>query len=646
MFLEGFFFKKSEEYSKQEVSARYEEAAFLKNGYIGFSGKDKLANYIYSISACVINVLGEKTFLGNDTQNVFSPFFLSPSGKVSNYAFGVAITFDEQKQTLYLAREVFGRCPLYYIAIPNELIAFSTSLQSLLADCRVRKHISIDHSRVASYATFSRDVGAIYSEQTFYNNVKSVLPGHTLELNITGSQKSNAYATFSPSRWSHLTSIEEFGEEFRNLFAKSVNRCLPDKSLSVSSHLSGGLDSTSVSGMFRHLFPERPLYTLYNMSNTADTDENLFVREIAWEIKSNHHEILQSADDFGLMSTYIHLTGLPSSSLLSPSFTGSLMHYAKDLGCGIVLNGVDGDSIAGSGLEMIIRSLQVRDWKLVEDLLRKRVKYYTHANKYVNWDRLREDQKYHLVLQNFLYARLSSKFLSSSLQEFHAFYCEIAKHFPVSYGYFARRGLGSVLNKFRKKQFKPSTHILREEVVRELSDSKADQDELLRGLLETDASEDIRQSFKDVYTSQAILANEQNYVLSKHYQIANGSPFYDKDLFELCMAVPDLMKFGDGIGRSHFRQAMKGITPESVRTRSTKTHIRSHGQDVIKRMYQQASPMLADAKELWYYIDRKSFEQQVGLLYNDKVPHTHKVNTWFLISRTISLAIWLDQNKA
>jgi asparagine synthase (glutamine-hydrolysing) len=164
----------------------------------------------------------------------------------------------------------------------------------------------------------------------------------------------------------------------------------------------------------------------------------------------------------------------------------------------------------------------------------------------------------------------------------------------------------------------------------------------LFGLLETGCSAEDKQSLRDVYNAQAILSNEQNFVLSNYYNIINASPFYDKDLFELCMAVPNITKYGDGIGRAHFREGMKGILPDEVRCRGSKTHIGFHGQEVITRMYSQAESFLMDSKEIWKYVDLRKFSHQVKILRNDKIPHTHKIFTWFNISRTISLAIWLE----
>lgn len=644
MAFEGCFYIKSGKFRQEQISDQYQEIIFADSGYLGIRNEHRLKNEVYSVVGFIKNYLGEINIVSNTHHNFVSSSFLSlQTENIPNI--GAVASFDERAMRLTLLRELFGQCPIYYIVIPNELIAFSTDLRSLVTNSDVRRHLTIDHKRLISYATFARDAGAVYSEATFYEQVKCVLPGHSLTLSLTGEKESRPAFQFAPSKWSHLKTIAEFGEEFRHRFIKSVDRCVSDPSLKIASHLSGGLDSSSVSSVVRYLYPQRTIQTLYNNSHTIDTDEYLFVRGVAQKLHTTHHEILQSEEDFKIHTWQVRLGGQPSSTLVSPSFTSSLLEYAKNLGCDIVLNGSDGDSIAGSGLELINHSFLKRDWALVQDLLHKRIKYYTYAHKYPNWNLLSENRKYNIVLQNFLYTRISSKLLYSSFSDFRRFYADVSRNLNVSYPYFIKRGFGSVLNKFRKQQLRPSAHILRPDFVSKFTQPANNETSPIDALLEAGANEDQQRALRDVYNAQTMLGNEQSFLLSQHYGIANGSPFYDKDLFELCLAVPEILKFGDGIGRSHFREAMKGILPEEVRCRSTKTHVGQQGQEMVTRMYLEAKSLLADSREIWHYVDAASFAHQVALLQNDKVPHTHKMYTMFHIARTISMATWLEWLK-
>lgn len=638
MLFEGVIFSEKHIFNPREINEKYDEVLFFDNGYFGIKQTRK-SNFITNSYLGVLTPNDTETkFLSNlDTRN-FVSFSLSEFLIRSNFnTLGVAAWYDEKEQKLVLSRELFGRVPFYYTTLSDQFIAFSTDLGSLVSNKRFNGHIAVNEDRIATYTSFLRDSAADYTTSTFYKNVNSVLPGHLLTLSFKNNS-SKPYILLQPSRWSHLSTQEEFGEEFRGKFLNAVRNSPKNESGIFASHLSGGMDSSSVSAAVKFLYPDNSLHTLYNKSNTVDSDENLFAWSVAKKIGSDHHEVLQSEEDFKILRLQILLSAQPSSTLLSPSFAGSLMQYAKSLGCDTIFNGSDGDSIVGSGLELINRLFEQRQWNLVKDLIRKRVAHYSNTNQYPQWNQYSIETKYNIVLQNFLFKRISTKMVQLPLKEFYKFYEEVSKHFDISYGYFIRRGAKSILDKIRKGQVTPTSSILHDDLIYRRTDTQAG----VIGLLETNFTPEHQQSLNDVFNAQAILSNEQNFVLSNHYNIVNSSPFYDQGLFELCMSVPDIIKYGDGIGRAHFREGMKGLLPDDVRCRSSKTHIRSHGQQVILRMYSQAEGFLLDSKEIWKYVDRQKFNKQVEILRNDSIPYIYKINTWFHISRTISLAVWLE----
>jgi asparagine synthase (glutamine-hydrolysing) len=638
MLFEGVIFNENHSFNNEELYKKYDEVLIFDNGYFGIKQRKKSNFITNSYLGAFTSKDIETKFLSNlDTQS-FVSFSLSEFLTRSNSNnLGVGAWYDEKEQTLVLSRELFGRVPFYYTTLRDQFTAFSTDLGSLLSNKGFNGHISINEGRISNYNTFLRDSAADYSNETFYTNVKSVLPGHLLTLS-SNHISSKPYILLHPSRWSHLSTLEEFGEEFRSQFLNAVRSSPKNEKGLFASHLSGGMDSSSVSAAVKFLYPDNLLHTLYNKSNTIDSDENLFAWSVAKKIGSDHHEVLQSEEDFKMLRLHIPLSAQPSSTLLSPSFTGSLMQYAKSLGCDTIFNGSDGDSIVGSGLELINRVFEQRQWELVKDLLRKRVAHYSNTNQYPKWTQYSIDTKYNIVLQNFLFKRISAKMLQLPIKEFYQFYEEVSKHFHISYGYFIRRGAKSILDKIRKGQVTLTPSVLRDDLILRPATAQPG----LIGLLETSFSSEQQQSLNDVFNAQAILSNEQNFVLSNHYDIVNSSPFYDQGLFELCMSVPDIIKYGDGIGRAHFREGMKGLLPDDVRCRSSKTHIRSHGQQVILRMYAQAEHFVADSTEIWKYVDRQKFNKQVDILRNDSIPYIYKINTWFHISRTISLAVWLE----
>ncbi|MCE6988229.1 asparagine synthase-related protein [Dyadobacter sp. CY323] len=577
----------------------------------------------------------------SNTQN-FTSFSLTDFfSKNSVGKLGICAWYDLDTQTLSISRDVFGLIPLHYFRLSDEIIAFSTDLVSLIRNPQLRDHVGINEERIAAYGSWLKEPSTPYICDTFYKGIQSVSPGHIVTLSFEGVTTA-PYSVFRPSKWSHLTNVEEFGEEFRKLFLNSVNGHLNDDSQILASHLSGGMDSSSVSAAIRFLRPDKPLQTLYNISNTLDTDENLYAISVAEKIGSYHHEILQSEDDFGLLSSFIGIAGQPLATLVSPSGAASLMHFAKDLGCTKIFNGSGGDSIVGSGLEMMVKAFDNGQWELVESLVRKRVSFYAKSYKYANWDKYTAQRKYSIILHNLLFHRLATLAVQGKVKDAFGLIARFSANFKVSYSYLIDKVGKSLISKARKGNIIPTASILRSDLLR----SFPNYNELnVYGLLESNSGAEQQQSMDDIFNTQTILSNEQTFSISKYYNMTNSSPFYNKELFELCLAAPDLLKYGDGIGRAHFREAMTGLLPESVRRRSTKTPVRSMGPLIALRMYSQAKSLIMDSSEIWNYVDKGKFAEQLAILQNDRIPYEQKNVSVFLVCRTISLVTWLEWYK-
>lgn len=642
MLFEGSIFSRKNSFNVENVRPKYSEVVFSDYGFIGVKGQTTSESLTNSFLGGFFSdsKIPETEFLSNCSAEKSVSFFLSIlDEKVASADIGVSAFFDVERKELLLSRDLFGRVPLYYAQVDNAMLVFSTSFASLCSNADVRRSGKADIHKVADYGTFLTDAEILYHGDTFLSNIKSVLPGHLLRLTFHDATIT-PLLVLQPSKWAHLTSLQEFGEEFRSQFLNAVEYSDKGPNQRLASHLSGGMDSSSVSTAVRFLFPDHPLVTLYNKTNTLNSDENLFASAVADAIGSEHYEIMQSEEDLQILRESILSSRQPSCAILSPSANWSLMKVAKSHGCDTIFNGRDGDSIVGSGLEIIDRSFTSGDWDLVKTLLEKRVAYYSLAGNYPRWNRYSFEQKYNIVLQKFLYRQLSRKVFQVSFKEFGRFFAEVSRHFKVSYSYHFRSGLQSLLNKTRKKESGQITSVLCDDILLQRKERTAFTP---IGLLGDEEGQKLhRQSLLDVFNSHAILANEQDFVLSNHLGVVSSSPFYNRGLFELCMAVPDIVKYGDGIGRAHFREGMKGLLIDKVRCRSTKTPIRSHGQEVTLRMYEQAKDFLFDSKAVWEYVDRKKFAHQISVLTNAKIPYGQKISTWFHISKTISLAIWLE----
>ena len=68
-------------------------------------------------------------------------------------------------------------------------------------------------------------------------------------------------------------------------------------------------------------------------------------------------------------------------------------------------------------------------------------------------------------------------------------------------------------------------------------------------------------------------ALEVQSTLAAYYDIKEVYPFYKKSLINFCLNVPSDLKIKDGYSRYLLRSAMKGIVPDKVRLRTTKSNL-------------------------------------------------------------------------
>lgn len=547
--------------------------------------------------------------------------------------------YDEASQTLILTRDIFGIIPIYYLFIPGSFVAFSTSLVSLLKMPLSAAYVELDFNRIASYCTYLGDQAGGYSSNTFYKNIKTVLPGHRIFISASET-KSHPIASFQPEKWSHLHSLEDFGSAFKSLFSKSVEHLVDDSNEDIASHLSGGLDSSSISAVASSMVTGNKLHTLYLDTKTKYSNESDFAESVASKIGSKHHSVTPSDEDYKIISNYTGIYGHPECMVISPSSQGSLMEFAHNLGCKVLLIGHDGDSIVGSGLETITDAVTNRDWPKLKGLIEKRAEYANLHRKIANWDTLSIENKKiqytrHLAVSKF-FEQIQLRNVSKTVKSLF----EISTNLNVSPWYFFKEGFRRLIKKADKGPKLTKTIIkanlpFRTETRESLSD-------ILRGNLPLG----YKVWFDDVFNGQAIISSEQFYALGNYYRLENRFPFYDKDLFELCVAVPRDIKFGRGIGREHFREAMKDLLPEKVRSRPGKANFSIYGRDAALRLYHQSQEFMKDdGHYVWNIIDKEKYLVSVQTMLNaNSLESDHNLSK-FHVTTTISLAIWLDWLK-
>lgn len=251
------------------------------------------------------------------------------------FAFAV---LDLRERTLFLARDPFGIKPLYYRLIGPGL-AFSSEIRPLLEQGGPRR---VNRERVARYLLLGH---ADFGEETMFEGVRQLPPGHFLRLSLDGPP------TTRPTRYHDLpgepgpgTSFARAAEELRELFLESVDLHLRADA-PIGFTLSGGIDSTAILSCARRLHPDRVLPAFGYAAQDPSFNEERWMR-LACETAGASLEILRLSPDqaAGCVDRVIEAQGEPfAGTSIIAQF--EVLGMARRAGVKAVLSGQGADEL-------------------------------------------------------------------------------------------------------------------------------------------------------------------------------------------------------------------------------------------------------------------------------------------------------------
>jgi asparagine synthase (glutamine-hydrolysing) len=165
-------------------------------------------------------------------------------------AFAFAV-HDAERQTLFLARDLFGERPLYF-ASGEGVAGFASMVPGLAALPELE--VEVDSARLAEL------VGDLWPQdrRTFFTNVERVRPGEWVLIGPAGLESALHWSP--PARTLRLGSTDAYAEALRGELDAAVRRRLPRGGGAVGSHLSAGFDSSAVTSAAALELGETPLY--------------------------------------------------------------------------------------------------------------------------------------------------------------------------------------------------------------------------------------------------------------------------------------------------------------------------------------------------------------------------------------------------
>lgn len=430
------------------------------------------------------------------------------------FAFAI---WDRREKSLFIARDRLGVKPLYYYLSEKGDLFFGSEIKTILEAGAVKPELNYN----ALPDQFANH-GTSYDE-TLYVGVKRLLPGHFL-IWKDGNLKLEKFwdVSFEPKH-PELINDELFVEEWLELFKKSVKlRLMADVPLGM--FLSGGIDSSAICAIMAGMVDE-PIKTFSVGFKEREANEFEYARIVAKAFKTDHHEITITPEEF-----FAKLPKLIWHEDEPIAFNASVpLYFVSKLAqehVKVVLTGEGSDEIL-AGYGRYAKALQLLQYgekyeNLTPSFVRQMVKTGASA----------------------IGGRLSRTFLTRQ--------SDIENLFFDNFAVFSKEMQEKMFSDETKARiYEQNPYFYQNRWIQ-----KTDAENILDRLLYADTK---------TYLHELLMKQDQ---MSMAASIESRVPFLDHELVGFTAKLPMEMKLRGKTTKWILREAMKGILPGEILTRS------------------------------------------------------------------------------
>jgi asparagine synthase (glutamine-hydrolysing) len=442
------------------------------------------------------------------------------------FAFAI---WDQPRKRLFCARDRLGIKPFYY-TIANGRFVFASEIKALLELRDVKPQLN--RRALPEFFAF----GYLAAEETLFQGILKLLPGHHLVIDLESSDKSpqiTQYWDLDISANEPELKDSEYVDRFDELFTEAVRMHLRSD-VPVGVFLSGGLDSSSIAAIMANLRKE-PIQTFSVGYAEDEYSETSYARHMAQHVGARHYETIVGPGRF--LDSLPRVIWHEDEPVVWPSSV-ALFHVAQLARekVKVVLTGEGADEILGGYLKYRITLWNLRSGPLyrryVPSWLRQLVKKCLFSGLAPDW------------LERKL--RHSFLFRSDAFEEmyFDNFYCAFS----------------------RAQQTKMFTDGLAEEL--EETNPYANS---MKFFSRKDAEDGVlnRLLYLDIKTYLVELLMKQDQ-MSMAASLESRVPFLDHRLVEFAARVPGHYKARLFSGKYLLRRAMASRLPDQVLRRTKK----------------------------------------------------------------------------
>lgn len=306
--------------------------------------------------------------------NMFIRFGVSCLEKLNGmYAFAI---WDNDKKSLFAARDRLGKKPLYY-SNTNKGFVFASELTALRAFSFLDTRI--DTESVHNYFSYQY----IGNNRTIYRGIKKLCPGHYLIFQESQEQIRRYWSLHPPEQTEQSTQF--LSEQLVSLVADAV-KIRQRSDVPLGAFLSGGIDSSIVVASMTN---SAQIDTFTVGFNQSSFDESSEAKETADFFGTNHHQSIAEMDVTSILGKCLGAFGEPFAD---PSAipTWYLCEHAKKY-VTVALSGDGVDEIFGGykrylarqwveRLKIAPRAIKITLLERLSKLVPERDTYYANNN--------------------------------------------------------------------------------------------------------------------------------------------------------------------------------------------------------------------------------------------------------------------------
>ncbi|MBT5021093.1 asparagine synthase (glutamine-hydrolyzing) [Planctomicrobium sp.] len=512
------------------------------------------------------------------------------------FAFAI---WDQKQEKLFIARDRIGQKPLYY-QFDGERFIFASELKALLQIPGIKREV--DHEAIDLYLTYQY----VPYPWTILKGFQKLPPGHSLTFSKKQLQVQRYWQPpYEPTEASPLPklSVDQWKKQLRETLTEAV-RLRMRSDVPIGSFLSGGVDSTIISGLMQSLSPH-PIHTFSMGFPVKQFDERAYAREAAELLGTNHHEFVAEPSALETLSKLIWHYDEPfgDSSAIPTMYLSEVTRKIVT----VALSGDGGDEL------------------------------FCGYPRYQGVDMAGKTDRLPMPIRSILAAKIWQKIPSSSRQRSFG---RRLKRFISALGQSPElrylRWIGTFDQDSRQQLYTSSF---------KKSLNGFDSSQFILSCYEECPSRDFltRTTSADVvsYLTCDIMAKVD--VASMCYSLEARSPFLDHNVVELAAQIPMELKYKNGLGKQILIETFSDLLPTSIQKRSKM----GFGVPIDHWFRKELKPLVEETllSDRFYdrgYFNRETIQTMVDAHMSGRWDHSYRM--WNLICLEKWHQIFIDQD--